>query len=606
VTTSNDVRDQLIEALRLDLIGPRTGHPPHARQAEEQLSVAPSKWYLTGFLAPHDAPLSQRADDDADDQLDGPSRKVEADDDAPPEAASADKELFPSSMGLSVLVSAETRHLRVKLAWGDYVPVRGSEAPGAPDGARPPGQPSEERAGRGRWRRVPRESDCLVTLEEGTHPSVALRDFPELLVIVSVRAVGDLVRKAGDRQLVPAGTRSVSVFLVNYRPPAPDVERDAAYLFQPELSLHAEEPFVPRPDLHGQNSDDKDEEIADLQYCDAVEYAVGHNVAAVAVKDAEGRYREVRTDWMPAADVEKVIPRNLRPDVELGMEALAAAPSAQGVRAKVGPMLTAYSAWLKTQAERAPADPGRRKVAEELLTGARRAHDRIQAGLDALDDPQVLEAFRIANGAVATAIRQRLSHDRPDLLPASHKAPSWRPFQLAFVLMNLVGAVDPTHPDRDVVDLLFFPTGGGKTEAYLGLAAFVMVLRRLRDPSVSVRGSVRAHALHAAPAHARSARPRGDADVRARARTAARREEARRLALRDRPVGRPERDAEPHGLQGRQGRTLGPRAHDRFPERLRSQALADPARELPVVRVEVHEGQLQAPARTATSRPICG
>ena len=58
--------------------------------------------------------------------------------------------------------------------------------------------------------------------------------------------------------------------------------------------------------------------------------------------------------------------------------------------------------------------------------------------------------------------------------------PAWRAFQLAFLLLNLPGIADPTAGDRDVVDLLFFPTGGGKTEAYFGLAAFAMVLRRLR------------------------------------------------------------------------------------------------------------------------------
>ena len=44
------------------------------------------------------------------------------------------------------------------------------------------------------------------------------------------------------------------------------------------------------------------------------------------------------------------------------------------------------------------------------------------------------------------------------------------------------GSPDPLYPHRETVDLLFFPTGGGKTEAYLGLAAFTMVLRRLRNP----------------------------------------------------------------------------------------------------------------------------
>src|SRR4051795_12470468 len=61
---------------------------------------------------------------------------------------------------------------------------------------------------------------------------------------------------------------------------------------------------------------------------------------------------------------------------------------------------------------------------------------------------------------------------------------SWRPFQLAFVLVNLPSLADPTHPERQLdtgtADLLFFPTGGGKTEAYLGLTAFTLAVRRLQ------------------------------------------------------------------------------------------------------------------------------
>jgi hypothetical protein len=54
--------------------------------------------------------------------------------------------------------------------------------------------------------------------------------------------------------------------------------------------------------------------------------------------------------------------------------------------------------------------------------------------------------------------------------------------------MNLVGIEQPTSNDREIVDLLFFPTGGGKTEAYLGLAAFTLVLRRLRNPGITGAG----------------------------------------------------------------------------------------------------------------------
>ena len=72
--------------------------------------------------------------------------------------------------------------------------------------------------------------------------------------------------------------------------------------------------------------------------------------------------------------------------------------------------------------------------------------------------------------------------------PDQQKTPTWRLFQLAFVLLNLDGLVDPAHPDRPIVDLLFFPTGGGKTEAYLGLAAFAIARRRLNNPGLEGAG----------------------------------------------------------------------------------------------------------------------
>ena len=97
-------------------------------------------------------------------------------------------------------------------------------------------------------------------------------------------------------------------------------------------------------------------------------------------------------------------------------------------------------------------------------------------------------------------------------------APRWRAFQLAFLLLNLPGIADPADPEREIVDLLFFPTGGGKTEAYLGLA-------RVHDgapappPPGRERpcrgGGQRHHALHLAAADPRSARARGRARLRA-------------------------------------------------------------------------------------------
>src|SRR5271166_11652 len=89
-------------------------------------------------------------------------------------------------------------------------------------------------------------------------------------------------------------------------------------------------------------------------------------------------------------------------------------------------------------------------------------------------------AFRFMNLAVANAARHRNAGAGGD--PNGQPAPEWRPFQLAFILLNLAGLSDRSHADREIADLLFFPTGGGKTEAYLGLAAFVIARRRLTVP----------------------------------------------------------------------------------------------------------------------------
>src|SRR5262249_55960342 len=145
-------------------------------------------------------------------------------------------------------------------------------------------------------------------------------------------------------------------------------------------------------------------------------------------------------------------------------------------------------AWIEKQKANIPAKPKRRnETGTELLSRAVVAADRVEAGITLLQDVQVLEAFRIANKVMAVAARRRFGPMRGKD-PASVAPPAWRPFQLAFILMNLKGIAQPTHEDREVVDLLFFPTGGGKTEAYLGLAAFALILRRLRHPGIGSAG----------------------------------------------------------------------------------------------------------------------
>ena len=89
---------------------------------------------------------------------------------------------------------------------------------------------------------------------------------------------------------------------------------------------------------------------------------------------------------------------------------------------------------------------------------------------------------------MATAARRRFGPMQNKTRRISEGHLSGDPFRLAFLLMNLPGIAEPEGNDREIVDLLFFPTGGGKTEAYLGLAAFSLLLRRLRNPGITGAG----------------------------------------------------------------------------------------------------------------------
>ena len=175
--------------------------------------------------------------------------------------------------------------------------------------------------------------------------------------------------------------------------------------------------------------------MSDLQYRDIGEYSVGHNVATDAVLDGKKCCNVVQTCWIPQAEVERVEPAQIK-DVELRMDALATLKDVAEANAKLNPLVTAYREWIKMQGASAPTSPAKRKATgEELLNRAKVAANRIQAGIDLLADPQCLDAFQIANKCMADAARQRQGVMLQK--PVAEVNPTWRPFQLAFILMNL-------------------------------------------------------------------------------------------------------------------------------------------------------------------------
>jgi len=482
--TSYQVRDELVELIRRDLLGPWDGEheefPPRA--------MGPRERYLVGMLGPKPRPRTgpQDAVTDLDTGVGGDATEAELPEVLTPQSLG---KMWASSMGLMFAVPSDVDALAVTARWGRYDRRETEDADGRKRSVwarEPVSYPTEVRLDGERSYRIP------LTVTDPDAPGVHLA--------VEVRPRD--------------GRRVVELALVNTQH-EPPVNADTAWLFQSILTVTALDGdsaiFLPIDDpLDDTRTIASDPEEAHLRllYREQRRYASGRNVAVhPSVREGERRAYRLETTWLPTYDV----PATVAPSgddtrlagVELSMDALADADPDR-LRAGLTPLADGYRAWLDEQEAAIPGLPEPlRPAAETAVFTARRVADRIRAGIDLLTTPdaprheQALAAFRFANRAMALQRRHteiaRL-RDEQNLTYAEAKkridqrgaaAASWRPFQLAFILLNLPALTDPGHPERAadpsaVVDLLFFPTGGGKTEAYLGLTAYTFAIRRLQ------------------------------------------------------------------------------------------------------------------------------
>jgi hypothetical protein len=225
-------------------------------------------------------------------------------------------------------------------------------------------------------------------------------------------------------------------------------------------------------------------------------FAVGHGVS-VDWKLTEGKWDRatvLHTSVVPMEIIRSVQATEI-PGLVVDMQALATASDAQ-LQDMLRPLLATYRNWIDGLRSRRQTESDIQKhssAADEVIQAASTALERIREGLATLEtSADARDGFRFANQAMAW---QRVRSEWIKAKQKDAKAAladfdilqnrSWRGFQLAFLLINLPGLTRLDHPDRStdksaIADLLWFPTGGGKTEAYLGLAAYTLAIRRLQ------------------------------------------------------------------------------------------------------------------------------
>jgi hypothetical protein len=419
-----------------------------------------------------------------------------AGDDVQPDAPSSKRRFLPSSIGLTVLLPPDVREIEARVCWGDYR----TEPPLSEDLFLPDeGEAVDEDGKRKKqerpfvdWVREPREQTVRLVVPDGRGNPVVVPESaaPQRagggLTLESLARLFDFPTPDGNKQV-----RALTVFLVNRRAPVHRFYADVGFVFQARLELVCPRGFCPRPDVSGYSASDFDLRVADLHYRDVCEWAVGRNAAAGwdAAEDQAGRVTRVWTDPLPQAEVERVVPNEddeLKSAVTFGMEGLAdrAAQGEQALAQALSKLPVLFGEWIEAEwAKLANLPARRRETAERLIAEMAVARRRMLEGIDIVSANNIARrAFQFMNLAVAMAARRRNAGVTGN--PAAQPAPEWRPFQLAFILLNIASLTDRKHVDREIADLLFFPTGGGKTEAYLGLAAFVIAHRRLTAPGV--------------------------------------------------------------------------------------------------------------------------
>jgi hypothetical protein len=505
------IRELLQLAVMDDLLGPAGG--PHERIVD----MGVRDRYLVGKLAPREAvqggiegldgPL---ANDDAEEPTvaKAPGRhepgaefgtatgRVEPESDSADEIdAASNQSLVPSSLGMTFCVDGDVDQIEIEARWGRYersdeheiFRTRKNKETGA-----------EVQTKAKVWQRIPCGGKIVLPLTEGVIPHQAPdSEFPEVRVQGSIRA-----KNAN-------GDRLVTLFLVNAQE-EPDTNRDTAWVFQPELIVRSEKDaakraiFRRRPVLDADGMD-PEREALEMIYRNRVEFAVGHGVAVHAeTADDVTLATEVRTTVMPQYEVQMTETPGLDPSDRPAMREMVSSGLLDMQRlatldidplADVLSMLTKdYSVWIDEQRARVGAEvTGYDTQSQQAMDRCQEILTRLQQGIDTLKrNEKALAAFRFANRAMATqrvrsqyALAMRrgedVTIDKFDVL----KNRSWRPFQLAFLLLSIPSLTNPSHPDRiepveAYADLLWFPTGGGKTEAYLGVAAFTMAIRRMQ------------------------------------------------------------------------------------------------------------------------------
>ncbi|MFJ7855624.1 DISARM system helicase DrmA [Peribacillus frigoritolerans] len=462
-----NLRENYIKTIEEDLIGPKNGDT-------EVLEERPNVYYLGGMLYPANVEvedievlpvsLENNGEDYGDNHYQFRDETGFGEEEPADEEVITNQNLFrQSSVGFTCRVPLETKNLRVKISYGKYEEVTEGK--------------------KKRYKREPFSTTETISLEMKKDSFFLEENNVECMWLV----------KKKDKCFF------VSIFLVNrYEDKDNDVPVEHI-IFQPVILVTAENeeehPFLKRETSLLNSINDKDMFRSQLLYRNQPDFAVGHGSAVEWNNYSSERAGAIKTTFIPTYEVPAVEHLDIKGMSGLDMYILSYIEDGKQLKQQLMPLVEKYEDWIKKQ-EKLSVPTELEDQRQLHIDTCYKALERIREGIEIVcNDQKNKEAFKAFKFANEMMLYQRSFSEQAKYYRTTGQHAEnlklggrWRPFQLAFILLNIKSMVYPNCKERDWVDLLWFPTGGGKTEAYLGLASFVIALRRLNCVSEGVEG----------------------------------------------------------------------------------------------------------------------
>lgn len=455
-------RSIVADLLKKDLLGPV--------EESEIFAEIPTQYYITGKLYPQDKSCSVEVDEEVS-SLDS---ILENKFDAYDSSISLSNQMKPSSMGITFTLKAGITSFCVKGSFAFYKHYDYQDAEKADlDLSK---WTDEENKPKDLWQRESQNFSQDIQLDP-KHP------------IQSLNLEGNIELRTIIKRLSDSNEMVVSVVLLNMNKACDNVVIDAEKcVFQPFLMIEATASEMNKnifTKVEQRTYLSTDHEILNLElvYFDVKNYAQGHGCAVkwdISAKEPLW----VCTEFIPDYNLKQMRAQTL--DGEdfasiFSMKYLANPNNKKEVISQMTRFAEKYHKWINS------LDIESLEVDEKLKAEGRinkkkciTSYNRICDSIKCLnEDSSAYRSFAFANEAMFTQRKRSLEIQNKDV---DENKILWRPFQLAFILQELTSFINPESNDRKIADLLWFPTGGGKTEAYLGVAAFAIFLKKIHDP----------------------------------------------------------------------------------------------------------------------------